>query len=108
MIDQASVQSLTQAIHRYFDLIHDGDTSRFDSVFRATAQLHGLWDGLPDVVAVLASSGWAVLGTQAAIAAVGLFLLWRRWREAKHQRAPALADAVAAAQPAPETERLPA
>jgi hypothetical protein len=45
MIDQASVQSLTQSIQRYFDLIHDCDTSRFDRVFRPTAQLHGLWDG---------------------------------------------------------------
>jgi hypothetical protein len=45
MIDQASVRNLTQAIQRYFDLLYDCDTSRFDLVFRATAQLHGLWDG---------------------------------------------------------------
>ena len=45
MIDQASVQSLTHAIQRYFDLVYDGEVSRFDSVFRSTAQLHGLWDG---------------------------------------------------------------
>jgi hypothetical protein len=45
MIDQAAVQSLTQAIQRYFDLVHDCDTSCFDRVFRPTAQLHGLWDG---------------------------------------------------------------
>lgn len=36
---------LTQAIQRYFDLVYDGDVSRFDRVFRPTAQLHGYWNG---------------------------------------------------------------
>jgi hypothetical protein len=38
-------QSLIDAVQRYFDLIHDADVSRFDRVFRSTAQLHGHWDG---------------------------------------------------------------
>ncbi|HTJ09918.1 MAG: nuclear transport factor 2 family protein [Candidatus Binataceae bacterium] len=45
MIDHASIESLTAAVQRYFDLMYDGDTSRFDRVFRTTAQLHGLRDG---------------------------------------------------------------
>ena len=33
MIDHASIESLTAAVQRYFDLMYDGDTSRFDRVF---------------------------------------------------------------------------
>jgi hypothetical protein len=45
MIDHSSIQSLTEAVQRYFDLMYDGDTSRFDRVFRSSAQLHGVRDG---------------------------------------------------------------
>jgi hypothetical protein len=43
MSDQA--QSLLDAVERYFDLMFDGDVSRFEEVFAASAQLHGLRDG---------------------------------------------------------------
>lgn len=33
--------ALTQAVGRYFDLMHDGDIAGFDSVFHTSAQLHG-------------------------------------------------------------------
>jgi hypothetical protein len=36
---------LLQAVQRYFDLMYDCDTSRFDRVFRSSAQLHGLRQG---------------------------------------------------------------
>ena len=39
------VQGLGQAVQRYFDLMYDSDVSRFERVFRPTAQLHGLRDG---------------------------------------------------------------
>lgn len=45
MSEQSSVQALTQAVQRYFDLMYDSDTARFDRVFRSTAQLHGFRDG---------------------------------------------------------------
>ena len=45
MIDHSAVPDLTQAVQRYFDLMYDSDTSRFDQVFRPTAQLHGLQKG---------------------------------------------------------------
>ena len=38
-------KGLHQAVQRYFDLMYDSDTSRFDRVFRSTAQLHGLRGG---------------------------------------------------------------
>jgi hypothetical protein len=41
----AGVDALNQAIKRYFDLMYDSDVSRFDRVFRSTAQLHGIRHG---------------------------------------------------------------
>lgn len=32
-------------MQRYFDLMYDCDTSRFDAVFRSTAHLHGFREG---------------------------------------------------------------
>jgi Putative lumazine-binding len=37
--------ALLDAVERYFDLMFDNDVSRFDGVFAASAQLHGLRDG---------------------------------------------------------------
>jgi hypothetical protein len=45
MIDQTNTADLFQAVQRYFDLMYDSDTSRFDRVFRASAQLHGFQEG---------------------------------------------------------------
>jgi hypothetical protein len=44
-MDRSSIESLTAAVQRYFDLMYDADTSRFDRVFRSSAQLHGFRDG---------------------------------------------------------------
>ena len=40
-----AVESLLQAVERYFALMYDNDVSRFDQVFAPSAQLHGLRDG---------------------------------------------------------------
>jgi hypothetical protein len=45
MTNQSDVDGLLQAVREYFDLMYDSDVSRFDRVFRPTAQLHGLRDG---------------------------------------------------------------
>jgi RsiW-degrading membrane proteinase PrsW (M82 family) len=45
--------------------------------------LHGLWDGLPGVVASVVSSGVDVFLAQALVGIAGLLILWRRWREAR-------------------------
>jgi RsiW-degrading membrane proteinase PrsW (M82 family) len=45
--------------------------------------LHGLWDGLPGVVSVILSPGLDVLIGQAVIGGAGIFILWRRWSEAR-------------------------
>ncbi len=44
--------------------------------------LHGLWDGLPGLLALFVSQGLDILLAELAIALLGLFILWRRWREA--------------------------
>src|SRR5437763_16989668 len=45
MMNQSGVDGLLRAVREYFDLIYDSDVSRFERVFRPTAQLHGLRDG---------------------------------------------------------------
>ena len=45
MPDHASYHSLLDAVERYFDLMFDGEVSRFGGVFAPSAQLHGLRDG---------------------------------------------------------------
>ena len=45
--------------------------------------LHGLWDGLPGVVSVILSPGLDVFIGQAIVGGVSLFILWRRWSEAR-------------------------
>ena len=45
MTSQSGVDGLLRAVREYFDLMYASDVSRFDRVFRPTAQLHGLRDG---------------------------------------------------------------
>lgn len=54
--------------------------------------LHGLWDGLPPVVAFIFSPGLDVLVAQAVVALVGIFILWLRYREALRQQRAQLAE----------------
>jgi RsiW-degrading membrane proteinase PrsW (M82 family) len=44
--------------------------------------LHGLWDGLPGLITAFVSSGPDIFIAQAIVGLTGLFILWRRWREA--------------------------
>ncbi len=48
--------------------------------------LHGLWDGLPPVIAFVFSPGLDVLVAQTVIASLGIFILWLRYREAVRQQ----------------------
>ncbi len=45
--------------------------------------LHGLWDGLPGAITAVFGTGLDVFIGQAIVGALGLFILWRRWREAR-------------------------
>ena len=44
-ISHSCFTDLTHAVQKYFDLMYDCDTARFDQVFRSTVQLHGFRDG---------------------------------------------------------------
>jgi hypothetical protein len=59
---------------------------RFDravlGAYLGVSALHGLWDGLPEVVAAVAGPGLDVFVAQAAVGLAGLVILWFRWREA--------------------------
>jgi RsiW-degrading membrane proteinase PrsW (M82 family) len=54
--------------------------------------LHGLWDGLPPVIAFIFSPGLDVLVAQTGIALVGIIILWLRYREALRQQQAQLAE----------------
>jgi hypothetical protein len=58
MTETGRTDQLTHAIQRYLDLMYDGDVSRYERVFRATAQLHGLRDGK---MAILSSAAFKAL-----------------------------------------------
>jgi RsiW-degrading membrane proteinase PrsW (M82 family) len=45
--------------------------------------LHGLWDGLPSAISALLGPGIDVFIGQAIVGGLGLFILWRRWREGR-------------------------
>src|SRR5438270_13910803 len=42
---ESSAAELIDAVQKYFDLMYDCDVSRFEEVFRSTAQLHGFRNG---------------------------------------------------------------
>ena len=50
--------------------------------YLTVAILHGLWDGLPPVVATISGSGLDVLISQGLIGVAGLVILFMRWQEA--------------------------
>lgn len=44
-LDRACAVGLLEAVQKYFDLMYDCDTSRFEQVFAPTVQLHGFREG---------------------------------------------------------------
>lgn len=50
MNEQPSPAPLLEAVERYLALMYDCDISRFDQVFAPSAQLHGLRDGVLNII----------------------------------------------------------
>ena len=50
--------------------------------YLTVAILHGLWDGLPNFLAVMVVPSLAIFAGQIVVGALGLVILWRRWHEA--------------------------
>jgi len=67
--------------------------------YLAVVVLHYLWDALPSVISSFVSSGIDIAIGQAVVGGLGLFLLWRRWREA-NRLAQAGQTATAGCEPA--------
>ncbi len=59
-------------------------------VYLVVSILHGLWDGLPGLITSYLGSGLDVFIAQAFIGLIGLFILWRRYREARRLQLEAL------------------
>jgi RsiW-degrading membrane proteinase PrsW (M82 family) len=77
-------------------LFREGSASRFRingaviGAYLLVSVLHGLWDGLPQLIGSLTQMELDVFLTQAAIGVTGLVVLWFRWKEAvKREIAPA-------------------
>jgi RsiW-degrading membrane proteinase PrsW (M82 family) len=56
--------------------------ARVRSAYLTVVVLHGLWDGLPGVLAAVVRADLDIFIAQMSIGAIGLFILWHRWREA--------------------------
>jgi Predicted membrane protein len=52
------------------------------SAYLLVSILHAMWDGMPLIVSYIFGQSLGVLIAWGAIGAVGLFILWIRWREA--------------------------
>ncbi len=64
---------------------------RVVGAYLTVSVLHGLWDGLADVINTIFGSGFNVLVAQIFVGLVGFFILWLRWREAKRLQVESLA-----------------
>lgn len=51
--------------------------------YLTVAVLHGLWDGLPMALSKIFLPGLDIFFGQAFVGGIGLFILWRRWHEAR-------------------------
>jgi RsiW-degrading membrane proteinase PrsW (M82 family) len=62
---------------RYFRL-----NARVLGAYLTVVVLHGLWDGLPGVLATVVRADFDIFIAEISIGATGLLILWRRWHEA--------------------------
>ena len=70
-------------------IFHESDGQHYHfnlkvlAAYLTVVVLHGLWDGLPMVISTLVGQGIDVLIGQLFVGAVGLLILFWRWREAQ-------------------------
>jgi len=56
--------------------------ARVRGAFLTVIVLHGLWDGLPGALSAIVQADFDIFIAQMSVGAIGLLILWRRWREA--------------------------
>jgi RsiW-degrading membrane proteinase PrsW (M82 family) len=85
-------------------LFREGGPNRFRIdgavivAYLTVAAVHGLWDGLPQVVATVTGAGLDVLLVQGVIGVLGLVILWFRWREAVRRELGPVSESLSAAE----------
>jgi RsiW-degrading membrane proteinase PrsW (M82 family) len=74
---------LASVLFRESSAGHYHINSQVIGAYLTVSILHGLWDGLPSFITAFTGSGLDILVGQSLVATTGLFILWRRWQEAK-------------------------
>lgn len=88
-------------------LFREGTNTRFRinaaviGAYLTTVILHGLWDGVPQVVGAITASGVNIFVAQGAVGLAGLIILWFRWREAVRRELVSLSSSSALVESAP-------
>ena len=59
--------------------------SKVIGAYLTVSVLHGLWDGLPTLLAVFVTSGVDIIVGELIVALTGFFILWRLWHQAKQR-----------------------
>jgi RsiW-degrading membrane proteinase PrsW (M82 family) len=54
--------------------------------YLAAVALHGLWDGVPGLLANVVSNGFEIFIAQLLVGAAGILILWRLWRGAEKRQ----------------------
>jgi len=73
-------------------LFRESKNSRFRITFKVLKAyllvviLHGLWDAIPSFLSMLPVTGLDFFIGESFVGALGLFILWRRWREARRRQ----------------------
>ncbi len=73
---------LASVLFRETRLKHFRLNRRVVGAYLTVVVLHGLWDGLSGLLTAFGASDSNILVGQVCVAVAGLFILWRRWREA--------------------------
>jgi RsiW-degrading membrane proteinase PrsW (M82 family) len=56
------------------------------AAYLTAVALHWLWDGIPGLLSSFVRSGLDIFVAQMVVGGAGLFILWRRWKEALHRQ----------------------
>ncbi len=85
---------LTSVLYRESRAGHFRLNFKVIGAYLTVSILHGLWDGLADIINTIFGSGLAVLIAQILVGLIGFVILWLRWREAKRLQIESMAAEI--------------